>query len=207
MYKNITVLRKTAVVSAALFIVLFLVFSVFYAKESNLLAQINKNKGDKDITLEEDLEASGTREIFQRKLEEIEDENVKKILQDFDKRINVSNEKKMDDLINYLNKVERLLKKIDRIFANNKGNPGVDELSSYLNRLLNQISELREKAKQQKAKDYVLDLRDDLSVDMAADILYKRMKADLKDIRNDARELNVELKKFIKRVKEVYFIN
>jgi len=135
------------------------------------------------------------RQQMQTKIQQIKDENKKRIAQNLVSQMERINKRLSEDDLKYLNTIEKVLNKIEERVKNSTTTDTT--ITSKINELKTKIAALRSKIEVQAQKEYLVQIQTETK-------LREAYQATKKELMNDHKSLRQELQALKKEVRDLF---
>ena len=132
------------------------------------------------------------RQQMQSKIQEIKDENKKRIAQNLVSQMERINKRLSEDHLKYLNTIEKVLNKIEERVKNSTTTDVT--ITSKINELKTKIAALRSKIEAQMQKEYLVQIQTETKLREAYQTTKKELMSDHKNLRQELQALKKEVR-------------
>ena len=132
------------------------------------------------------------RQQMQAKIQEIKDENKKRIAQNLVSQMERINKRLSEDHLKYLNTIEKVLNKIEERVKNSTTTDAT--ITSKINELKTKIAALRSKIEAQMQKEYLVQIQTETKLREAYQTTKKELMSDHKNLRQELQALKKEVR-------------
>jgi len=132
------------------------------------------------------------RQKMQAKIQEIKDENKKRIAQNLVSQMERINKRLSEDHLKYLNTIEKVLNKIEERVKNSTTTDAT--ITSKINELKTKIATLRSKIEAQMQKEYLVQIQTETKLREAYQTTKKELMSDHKNLRQELQALKKEVR-------------
>jgi len=132
------------------------------------------------------------RQQMQSKIQEIKDENKKRIAQNLVSQMERINKRLSEDHLKYLNTIEKVLNKIEERVKNSTTTDAT--ITSKIDELKTKIAALRSKIEAQMQKEYLVQIQTETKLREAYQTTKKELMSDHKNLRQELQALKKEVR-------------
>ena len=139
------------------------------------------------------------RQQMQTKIQQIKDENKKRIAQNLVSQMERINKRLSEDDLKYLNTIEKVLNKIEERVKNSTTTDTT--ITSKINELKTKIAALRSKIEVQAQKEYLVQIQTETKLREAYQTTKKELMSDHKNLRQELQALKKEVRDLFLKIK------
>jgi len=139
------------------------------------------------------------RQKMQAKIQEIKDENKKRIAQNLVSQMERINKRLSEDHLKYLNTIEKVLNKIEERVKNSTTTDAT--ITSKISELKTKIAALRSKIEAQAQKEYLVQIQTETKLREAYQTTKKELMSDHKNLRQELQALKKEVRDLFLKIK------
>lgn len=141
------------------------------------------------------------RQQMQAKIQEIKDENKKRIAQNLVSQMERINKRLSEDHLKYLNTIEKVLNKIEERVKNSTTTDAT--ITSKIDELKTKIATLRSKIEAQMQKEYLVQIQTETKLREAYQTTKKELMSDHKNLRQELQALKKEVRDLFLKLKPI----
>jgi DNA repair exonuclease SbcCD ATPase subunit len=139
------------------------------------------------------------RQQMQAKIQQIKDENKKRIAQNLISQMERINKRLSEDDLKYLNTIEKVLNKIEERVKNSTTTDAT--ITSKISELKTKIAALRSKIEAQAQKEYLVQIQTETKLREAYQTTKKELMSDHKNLRQELQALKKEVRDLFLKIK------
>jgi DNA repair exonuclease SbcCD ATPase subunit len=139
------------------------------------------------------------RQQMQAKIQQIKDENKKRIAQNLVSQMERINKRLSEDDLKYLNTIEKVLNKIEERIKNSTTTDAT--ITSKINELKTKIATLRSKIEAQTQKEYLVQIQTETKLRETYQTTKKELMSDHKSLRQELQDLKKEIRDLFLKLK------
>jgi len=141
------------------------------------------------------------RQQMQAKIQQIKDENKKRIAENLVRQMERINKRLSQDHLRYLNTIEKVLNKIEERVKNSTTTDATITLK--INELKTKIANLKQKIEAQMQKEYLVQIQTETKLREAYQATKKELMNDHKNLRQELQALKKEVRDLFLKIKPV----
>jgi len=139
------------------------------------------------------------KQQMQAKIQQIKDENKKRIAQNLVSQMERINKRLSEDDLKYLNTIEKVLNKIEERVKNSTTTDAT--ITSKISELKTKIAALRSKIEAQAQKEYLVQIQTETKLREAYQTTKKELMSDHKNLRQELQALKKEVRDLFLKIK------